>query len=58
VFFRHKGKNNQGQLVRYFDFIAGRKWWVDILHMEMQRHRRGEKPQTPIKATATTLSDL
>ena len=39
VFYKHGGKWD-GQPVRFVSFSKGRKWWTDMMHLEMQDHLR------------------
>lgn len=53
AFYRHRGEW-KGEKIQYFSFAKGRKWWVDMMHMEMQGARRREKPRTSAP-TATVI---
>jgi len=58
VFYQHKG-HYDGQPVRFASFCKARKWWVDMMHLEMQSHVR-QVDSRPAGTTPhfTQLSDL
>lgn len=53
VTYTHKGRW-EGSPVRFSSFCKARKWWVDIMHMEMQEHLRKAAPVLVPQATTAT----
>lgn len=45
VFYRHKGRADDGRPVTPLSFAKGRKWWVDKMHLEMQEAVARENPR-------------
>lgn len=50
----------RSEVVSFTSFSKGRKWWVDMMHQEMQERQRKEaaKPAERVAVGATRLSDL
>ena len=44
VFYKHRGRREDGSPVTPLSFAKGRKWWVDRMHLEMQEHMRRATP--------------
>ena len=44
VFYKHGGKWDR-EPVRFGSFSKGRKWWTDMMHLELQQYqRRSDRP--------------
>lgn len=50
----------RGEVVGFTAFSKGRKWWVDMMHQEMQERLRkeAEKPRERVGVGARRLSEL
>lgn len=59
VFYKYKGLH-QGDVVTFTKFAKGRKWWVDMMHQEMQAAQRKEESKTSsrVGVGSKRLSDL
>lgn len=59
VFYKYKGVY-QGDVVTFTKFAKGRKWWVDMMHQEMQAAQAKETPRTAsrVGVGSKRLSDL
>lgn len=59
AFYKHKGRH-QGAPIVFTSFTKGRKWFCDLMHVEMQDYMRKEKPDSPsrVGVGAKRLSDL
>ena len=59
VFYKHKGMY-RGEVVTFTSFAKGRKWWVDLMHQEMQAAQRKASPKKASHAGVGSkrLSDL
>lgn len=62
VFYKHKGRREDGTPVTPLSFAKGRKWWVDKMHLEMQQEQHRSAPMSYTAAAAAfgvrSLSDL
>lgn len=43
VFYTHKGRW-EGRAVRFASFCQKRKWWTDMMHLELQDHLNRQSP--------------
>lgn len=50
VTYHHKG-HWEGKPVRFASFCRARKWWVDIMHTELQAQQRKEQEPLPEPVT-------
>lgn len=59
VMYRYHGVY-RNEVVKFTDFAKGRKWWVDMMHQEMQERVRKEssRPAERVGVGAMRLSDL
>jgi glutathione peroxidase-family protein len=59
VFYKHRGVW-KGEVVVFFSFSKGRKWWTDLMHQEMQAAQRKEtvKKTSRVGVGSKRLSDL
>lgn len=59
VFYRYHGVY-KGEVVKFTDFAKGRKWWVDMMHQEMQAAQRREESRqaAPVTAGFASLADI
>ncbi|QDH91782.1 hypothetical protein SEA_PHRAPPUCCINO_107 [Mycobacterium phage Phrappuccino] len=51
VCWRHEGKY-RGQVIGYFSFAKGRKWFTDMLYTELQQHLSAEAAQVAAERRA------
>lgn len=57
VFFRHRGKWD-GDPIRFASFAKGRKWWVDLMHTEMQQYEQDSNHEQARNEGPTTASNF
>lgn len=50
VFYHYKGLY-RGDVVTPLSFAKGRKWWVDMMHQEMQQRQRRDESRPAVKVT-------
>lgn len=55
--YRHGAKDGE-QVIGYFSFAKGRKWYVDRLYTELQQHRREQRELDAHDAQASGFARL